>query len=356
MGSAHIITRVRVDGRWVQHRKGLEGERRYIVRFRLAGRESKLRHGGSFGTEREAKARRRYLLDEMAAGRVPDLNPERRQATSPRVAVLVEGYIDSRRDVGAKTRENYGYAHRRIPPWMLAIPAEALTVDDVQGWVNGMDDDPATGVPAARQSLSLLRRALEHGGVEPNPAAKVTAPTYRSPEINPPSAADLLAVCALLAPHWARLLCVIEGTGMRVGEATSLLGRDVDRGGGRIRVSRERTKGRTQGRRWIPVGAAVLAMLPDADPDRRALPFRAKSFSAALDRAHAAGAVHVTPHSLRHRHASRLVAQGLPITVVRERLGHAQPSMTLDVYSHVLLHDGIDPAVDLAALWWRPTT
>jgi len=32
--------------------------------------------------------------------------------------------------------------------------------------------------------------------------------------------------------------------------------------------------------------------------------------------------------------------------------------MTLDVYSHVLLHDGIDPATDLADLWlaeqlWR---
>lgn len=41
-------------------------------------------------------------------------------------------------------------------------------------------------------------------------------------------------------------------------------------------------------------------------------------------------------HDLRHSHASQALTQGTEITVVSERLGHANPSITLNVYSHVL--------------------
>jgi integrase len=39
-------------------------------------------------------------------------------------------------------------------------------------------------------------------------------------------------------------------------------------------------------------------------------------------------------HSLRHSAASRLLAQGVPITVVSALLGHATPATMLKVYSH----------------------
>jgi integrase len=41
-------------------------------------------------------------------------------------------------------------------------------------------------------------------------------------------------------------------------------------------------------------------------------------------------------HDLRHTHASLLLKAGVPIKVVSERLGHATPSFTLDVYGWVL--------------------
>lgn len=41
-------------------------------------------------------------------------------------------------------------------------------------------------------------------------------------------------------------------------------------------------------------------------------------------------------HDLRHTHASLLVAAGLPVKVIADRLGHSKPSLTLDTYSHVL--------------------
>ena len=39
---------------------------------------------------------------------------------------------------------------------------------------------------------------------------------------------------------------------------------------------------------------------------------------------------------LRHTHATLLIAAGDPVKVVRERLGHATPSFTIDTYQHVL--------------------
>lgn len=41
-------------------------------------------------------------------------------------------------------------------------------------------------------------------------------------------------------------------------------------------------------------------------------------------------------HDVRHTHASLLLKAGVPVKVVSERLGHATPSFTLDVYGWVL--------------------
>ena len=39
-------------------------------------------------------------------------------------------------------------------------------------------------------------------------------------------------------------------------------------------------------------------------------------------------------HSLQHTNASMLIAQGVDVRTVAGLLGHAQPSTTLDIYSH----------------------
>jgi integrase len=41
-------------------------------------------------------------------------------------------------------------------------------------------------------------------------------------------------------------------------------------------------------------------------------------------------------HDLRHTHASILLKEGVPLKVVSERLGHANPAFTLSVYQHLL--------------------
>ena len=49
-----------------------------------------------------------------------------------------------------------------------------------------------------------------------------------------------------------------------------------------------------------------------------------------------AGVARVCLHGLRHRPATILLATGLPVKTVSERLGHAQVQVTLDTYSHFM--------------------
>lgn len=42
-------------------------------------------------------------------------------------------------------------------------------------------------------------------------------------------------------------------------------------------------------------------------------------------------------HDLRHTHATMLLAKGVNVKVISERLGHSNIKITLDTYAHVLL-------------------
>lgn len=43
----------------------------------------------------------------------------------------------------------------------------------------------------------------------------------------------------------------------------------------------------------------------------------------------------VTFHALRHAHVSQLIAAGLDVVTVSRRIGHSNPTVTLNVYAHL---------------------
>jgi hypothetical protein len=45
---------------------------------------------------------------------------------------------------------------------------------------------------------------------------------------------------------------------------------------------------------------------------------------------------HARFHDLRHLHATPVLLSGVPVYVVAARLGHADPAITLRVYTHVI--------------------
>ena len=57
---------------------------------------------------------------------------------------------------------------------------------------------------------------------------------------------------------------------------------------------------------------------------------------------------HARLHDLRHFHATTLLLAGVPVHVVAARLGHADPSITLRVYAHVI-RDQVAAAADIFA-------
>ncbi|RVD32237.1 site-specific integrase, partial [Mesorhizobium sp. M4B.F.Ca.ET.019.03.1.1] len=63
-----------------------------------------------------------------------------------------------------------------------------------------------------------------------------------------------------------------------------------------------------------------------------------------------AGVAHVTFHGLRHTHITHLLRSGVPVHVVSARAGHANPSVTLNIYAHLLpgQQEGAAAVVDAA--------
>ena len=162
-------------------------------------------------------------------------------------------------------------------------------------------------------------------------------------------------------------------TGMRQGELLGLQWRDFDLDAGTLTVNRSVYDGQINrpkteaGNRTIKlpklalvalkqhrVSAAKLRITEWAFPNANGGPighqnFHNRSWKPLLRKA---GLPHSTRfHDLRHSCISLLLSQGVPVKVVSEMAGHADVSITLSVYGHVLpdmqstAADGIDAAL-----------
>ena len=60
-------------------------------------------------------------------------------------------------------------------------------------------------------------------------------------------------------------------------------------------------------------------------------------------------------HSLRHTHASSLIAAGLDVLTISRRLGHASPTITLGIYGHLFSNTDDRAAQIIEALFAKVT-
>jgi integrase len=159
-------------------------------------------------------------------------------------------------------------------------------------------------------------------------------------------------------------LHLVAHTGMRRGEVAGLNWSDLDVAGASLTIVRTRqaTMGRTvecpvktrTSRRRVDLDANTVAVLDrwrhrltaegatlePSTPMFLNTQHRApspESFSQLFGRVVATTDLpRIRFHDLRHTHASLLVAAGVPIKVVSERLGHAHPGFTMHTYQHLL--------------------
>jgi len=89
---------------WILTRTTKHRERRYRVEYRLGGRGTPTKYGGSFKTKREADERRRWIDGELAARRVPDLRSLAVATKAPTLEQAAQRWFESR--VGTKIAFN----------------------------------------------------------------------------------------------------------------------------------------------------------------------------------------------------------------------------------------------------------
>jgi integrase len=185
--------------------------------------------------------------------------------------------------------------------------------------------------------------------VEPNPARhrSIKLPPVTETDLVLPSGDDVVVIASSLPRKYRLPLMLLEQTAMRVGEVASLE-RDDDARWLRFRTKASHRKGRRGSRRprFVPVPDWLMEIVatslplhgrlfPDVSPDGLR-----SAMAAACKRK---GLIHCTPHRLRHRRISLWHFQGIPARELAERAGHSRPSISLDVYSHVIAVDEVEP-------------
>jgi len=234
-----------------------------------------------------------------------------------------------------------------------------------------------------RNALSVLRRVLylleRDGLVARNPAARIGELMRRvdrrvSTETNLvdswtlEEAKTLLAVAEEHEPRFHPALAALFYMGVRRGELLGMKWEDVDFERRRVHVRRAYVKGRIttpkSGRgRYVAMAPALALVLLDVLGTRRrealalgwpetpewVFPSQTgglidqdnfeRSWRRVRRRAQALGVRPLRLHCARHTWASLAVASGKSIPWVADQLGHADPALTLRVYSHVIPND-----------------
>jgi site-specific recombinase XerD len=166
---------------------------------------------------------------------------------------------------------------------------------------------------------------------------------YRAEVLSRAEAGALIAACSAASMTGIRnraLITVLYRGGLRISEALALRPADVDPERGTVRVMdgkghKPHTVGLDPGamatvQRWADKrrqagirGRVLLCTLaggPVSPQYARAMLARAAA-KAGIDR-------RVVPHQLRHTHAAELVAEAVPMPVIRDQLGHSSLAVT----------------------------
>jgi site-specific recombinase XerD len=158
------------------------------------------------------------------------------------------------------------------------------------------------------------------------------------------------------------LLVLLDQTGLRLGEALGLRHADLRLRAGEVavlarpdNVNGARAKG-LKGR-VVPAGLVVFDAYADyMEAEYGALdcdwvfvnlfaaplgaPMTAGSVAKLVERLRTrTGIAEFSPHALRHGYATRMLRAGVPVEVVAELLGHASPTTTMQIYSHLEVED-----------------
>jgi integrase len=246
-------------------------------------------------------------------------------------------------------------------PWRLKAIRD-VKHGDVQTWVT-RESERGLAASTIRTRLNYVqmafRAAVDNQVISRNPAARVKTPRIRKREATMKIlTAEQVKAALEVAGEFRPFVAVCVFAGLRLGEAAGLQAGDIDPARNTIKVSRQVqgtsipttkiTSPKAGSEREIFVPAELIETL-STRPSRnqREDEFLFRTPLGHLYNRNSAGEEwrrirkvtglgdDVTLHNLRHTFASNLIASGCDVVTVQRALGHSQPSITLNVYSHL---------------------
>lgn len=275
--------------------------------------------------------------------------------------VIEYGYrvLDSRAISNQRRTNDHAAWHNRIAPSLEGLRLTQVAPEDVRFLVSGLGERYAAST--VRDTYGLVRyvfaTAQADGLIASTPCVRISLPRrLAEDEVVPAEPASVHAIGVAIDERYRLLVLVLAATGCRIGEALALHAEDVIFvSNPRVHISRtihdDGSFGPTKSRRsrivtlpgWIvgELRAHLVALdgsLVFPSPTGKPLPVRRFSARYWRPAARLAG-YQVTPHQLRHLHATQLLELGRPITEVATRLGHRNARVTMEVYARWIQSD-----------------
>jgi integrase len=257
------------------------------------------------------------------------------------VANVVDGYIDHReatRLVCERSVDVYRALAVHLRKALGNIEASKLTRPMVEVAYSQMSLSAGTLTVMHRLLSAAFNGAVDVGLLQRNPVRGARIPRRTSPVA--PRNVDGTAFRRLLNearkdPRNGPLVLLALATGMRRAELAGLRWEDWDPVAGTLRVGKSKTKA---GVRLVAIDPSHLPQPVQTTgwifPGRGGSRQRDDALSRRAQRVLTRAGVSGTLHTLRHTHASILLAEGVPLPAVARRLGHASPATTLRIYAH----------------------
>ena len=281
-------------------------------------------------------------------------------------------YLESTRGVRKpKTWKYYRWsADKYILPTLGEIRLKDLRPEHIQALYNDLQAQGKTAWTVEKAHViihQVLQHAKDLGLIPFNPTEKVFVPRTPDEEMKILDESQVSRLLlAVKDTRYEAIVYIAVTTGMRIGELLGLKWDDVDWIAKTIKVERQLDRGTREfdtpktrhGRRVVALGDRSIDVLrahrERQDLERAAMGDRwqecglifpssigrpkiyhvlHRDFQLILKRA---GLPPVRFHDLRHTAASLMLNHGVPVLIVSRRLGHSRPSITLDVYGHLI--------------------
>lgn len=327
-----------------------------------------------FATATDARRAKRQLLDELES----QVSTDERSAIS--VRDLVEQYLDEAETLGRlapKTLFDYrNYSTSYIYPHLGDRQASEVTPEIVADWqlILATSGSVKTGEPLSPGTIRLARAPLNgafrygigRGLLGANPVLAVKPPPRRKSTPvawTPEQARQFLAWQDgdRLLPLWSFMLA----SGLRIGELVRLEWSKVELDERRVRISRfvstlgyevvESSGKSREAKRTIDLDDHLVQLLlgqRGLQGEEQGVPgyeisdfvftrplggeYHPQFLSKLLGQLSTEmGLPRLTAHGLRHTCATLMLGRGVPPKVAAERLGHADPTLFMNLYSHV---------------------